>query len=816
MTNRFTQKAQGALKRALETARELGHTYIGSEHLLLGLAGEPDSISSKLLLSRGGTYDKLKNAVSGFAGTGSPTQLTPGDMTPKLKNIIEASGQESLKAGQSYIGTEHLLAALLAENDCIALRILAAGGVSALELKKELTSFLDTLPGRKSTREGGRDSMRLALPGAPNISNYGRNLTQLARAGQIDPIIGRDSETLRVIRILSRRRKNNPCLIGEPGVGKTAVIEGLAQRISDGSVPETLRDKIIITLDIPGMIAGAKYRGEFEERMKNVMEEVRKNESVILFIDEIHTIVGAGAAEGAVDAANIIKPALSRGELQVIGATTVSEYRRHIERDAALERRFQPVMVGEPSAEETVAILRGLRDRLEAHHKLRITDEAIEAAVSLSQRYINDRYLPDKAIDLVDEAAAARRIAAYAVPPPLAAARDRLNNLVSEKEEAIISQNFEQAARLRDEELGLRKQIEEEKYALPPRRAENNLSVGCEDIERTLSEWTGIPISRSDRSEAERILKLEARLGERIIGQDKAIALISAAIRRGRSGLRDPIRPSGSFLFCGPTGVGKTELARALSEAVFGRDNLVRLDMSEYMEKHSVSKLIGSPPGYVGYDEGGHLTELVRRRPYSVVLFDEIEKAHGDIFNILLQILDSGSLTDSQGRTADFRNTIIILTSNIGSSTGSRQGTLGFGGPATGSAEEEEARRINQAVREVFRPELLGRIDEVIVFRHLGEEDIRKITRLALNDVTKRANALGIILDFSDSVINFIASKGYSEKYGVRYLRRTVLSTLEDSLSGMILEGKIKPGDRVSVGAGEELEIIVNPTPAVK
>lgn len=817
MTNRFTQKAQNSLNRAAESARQLGHTYIGSEHLLLGLAGETDSISGKILTSRGATYDKLRGTIADYAGTGNPTVLSPADMTPKVKNIIETSAQESIKNGQSYIGTEHLLAALLAETDCMALRIMAASGVSVGDVKKELSAFLESVPGRTASRDTRRGELsRQGVPGAPNISNYGKNLTQLARTGLLDPVIGRDRETMRLIQILSRRTKNNPCLIGEPGVGKTAVVEGLAQRIANGRVPDILRDRTIVTLDIPGMIAGAKYRGEFEERMKNVMEEVRKNESIILFIDEVHTIIGAGAAEGAVDAANIIKPALARSELQLIGATTIAEYRRHIEKDAALERRFQPVTVGEPTEEEAMEILRGLRDKFEAHHRLTITDDAINAAVRLSVRYINDRFLPDKAIDLIDEASSACRIAAFAAPPAIAAAKERLLGIASEKEEAVIAQNFEKAAQLRDEELRLKQQLEEEKYSLSPSDyPESKITVEAEDIERTLTEWTGIPVSRSDENEAQRILGLSERLKNRIIGQDSAIDTISAAIRRGRSGLKDPARPLGSFLFCGRTGVGKTELARVLSDEVFGKNNFIRLDMSEYMEKHSISKLIGSPPGYVGYDEGGRLTESVRRHPYSVVLFDEIEKAHSDIFNILLQILDNGRLTDSQGRAADFRNTIIIMTSNIGFVSGERENTLGFATPVTNRSSEKDnkadASQILKAVNEAFRPELVNRIDEVIIFKALNGDDMLKITRLTLEEVTKRAEMLGITLSFADSAIILISNKGFSKKYGARNIRRTVVCEIEDKLSSMILEGKIKHSDTVLIEGDDAVKVTVNP-----
>ena len=798
MANRFTQKAQNALNRALLCARELGHTYIGSEHLLLGLAGEPESISQKLLASKGGDYKKLYQAVAEWAGFGMPSTLSPQDMTPKVKNIIEASAAESLKNGQSYIGTEHLLSALLSENDCMALRVLAASGVSVGELKKELTAFIDSIPGRSTGKElKARDTSRQAVPGAPVLSSYGRNLTEQAHEGKLDPTIGRDRETMRVMQILSRRTKNNPCLIGEPGVGKTAVVEGLAQKIADGKVPDNLKEKTIVTLDVPGMIAGAKYRGEFEERLKNVMEEVRKNKNIILFIDEIHTIIGAGAAEGAVDAANIIKPALARSELQVIGATTISEYRRHIEKDAALERRFQSVTVGEPSADEAVAILHGLRDKYEAHHGLSISDEAIEAAVSLSSRYITDRYLPDKAIDLIDEAASFRKIEAYTTPPALLEARERLSLLANEKEEAIISQDFETAARLRDEELSLKSKFDEDKKQWDNTHSETEIIVTADDISKTVTQWTGIPVSRPNSEDNVKLVGLDERLRERIIGQDEAVEIVVDAIKRGSSGLRDPSRPVGVFLFCGRTGVGKTEFAIALADELFGKQNMIRLDMSEYMEKHSVSKIIGSPPGYVGYDEGGRLTEAVRRHPYSVVLFDEIEKAHSDIFNLLLQIFDDGRLTDSQGRTVDFRNTIIIMTSNIGFGSTDMPKPLGFSEYSEKDKSAIEDRRVLKTVKDTFRPEFINRLDEIVVFKPLSPEVVVKITKSMLNTITKRALSLGIELIFSNAVTDYLANVGYDPQYGARNLKRTVVTSVENRLSQLLLEGEIKPSDEV-------------------
>lgn len=810
MTDRFTQKARTSLNRAMSCARELGHTYIGSEHLLLGLAGESGSIAERMLASRGGDYDRLYAAVAQWAGTGTPSHLSARDMTPKLKSILESSAHESLRMRQSYIGTEHLLWAILNTGECMALRVLSQAGIAPADLKKELTAFLDALPGRADKQTSGKEAKGELIPGAQTLSNYGKDLTAAAREGRIDPIIGRDRETVRVMQILSRRTKNNPCLIGEPGVGKTAVVEGLAQRIADGDVPDNLRDRVIVTLDIPGMIAGAKYRGEFEERMKNVMDEVRRNPSIILFIDELHTIIGAGAAEGAVDAANIIKPALARGDLQIIGATTIEEFRRHIERDAALERRFQSVMVGEPTPEQTVEILLGLRDKYEAHHGLTISDEAIDAAVRLSVRYITDRFLPDKAIDLVDEAAALRKMQAYSSPAPLNQTRDRLLRLAKEKEEAVMAQDFEQAARIRDSELSLQNQLEQDCKLLDDSRGESGITVTARDICETVTQWTGVPVALPDEDSNTELSGLEERLMRHVIGQDAAIHSVAAAIRRGRSGLRMPDRPVGVFLFCGRTGVGKTELALALADELFGRENIIRLDMSEYMEKHSVSKLIGSPPGYVGYDEGGRLTEAVRRKPYSVILLDEIEKAHPDIFNLLLQIFDSGRLTDSSGRVASFRNAVIIMTSNIGFSPGDRQRQLGFGGS---DATSDEQQAVSRAVRETFRPELINRLDEVIVFRPLDEATMLSITQNMLHDIIERAASLGIRLTFTPEAEQQLASDGYDPRYGARDLQRLISVKVEDPLSRMILDRSVKRGDEVIIDGygdgGTELAIQV-------
>ena len=804
MTNRFTAKAQNTLNNALRFARELGHTYIGSEHLLLALAAEQDSVASKTMGKRGVTPDKLRAEIVALVGEGTHSDASPADMTPRTKRIIEHSALESSRTGQHYIGTEHLLLALLAEEDSVACRVLNTLHVTPDELRRDLAAFFGAMGDKSDApREGrARDAkQKNTLGDAPTLAQYARDLTTMAREGKIDPIIGRDKETERVIQILSRRGKNNPCLIGEPGVGKTAVVEGLAQRIADGAVPETLKDKQIVTLDIASMIAGAKYRGEFEERMKSVMEEVAKSPRIILFIDEIHTIVGAGAAEGAVDAANIIKPALARGEMQLIGATTISEYRKHIEKDAALERRFQPVTVGEPTTEESVLILQGLRDKYEAHHKLKITDEAIKAAVDLSARYIADRFLPDKAIDLLDEAASRKRLSAHVSPPDLKETEERLATLTREKEEAISAQEFERAAALRDEEKTLREQYDTEKSKWENDVKTSDLSIGETDIADVVTQWTGIPVSRLLEEEGERLLHLEELLRARVIGQDEAVSAVARAIRRGRMGLKDPKRPIGSFIFLGPTGVGKTELCRALAELLFGDSNaMIRMDMSEYMEKHSVSKLIGSPPGYVGFEEGGQLTEKIRRKPYSVVLFDEIEKAHPDVFNILLQVLEDGVLTDSQGRRVDFKNTILILTSNVGASalTSPARGALGFTQSATDTSEAAAKQKVMDALKSTFRPEFLNRIDDIMIFNRLTEENIRAIAALLLGDVKKRIGALGISVTFEDSVAALVAKEGFDPVYGARPLRRAIVRLVEDTFSGAMLEGKFAAGDVVT------------------
>ncbi len=797
MPNKFTGKATNVLNKSLYLASELGHTYIGSEHLLLALTSETEGVAAKLLETRGVSFDKLRAAIAEKVGTGERTRVTPNDMTPRTKRIIENSAYQAMRFGQNYIGTEHLLLALLAEADSMAVHLLSDFSTSAKELAADTTAFMNGM----RTSEGGADvpgeeAAQKPVGDAKTIAKYGRDLTALAREGKLDPIIGRNDETDRVIQILSRRTKNNPCLIGEPGVGKTAVVEGLAERIANGAVPETLSGKRIITLDISGMIAGAKYRGEFEERMKAVMAEAAANPAIILFIDEIHTIIGAGAAEGAVDAANILKPALARGEMQVIGATTIGEYRKYIEKDAALERRFQSVSVGEPSPDEAVQILAGLRDKYESHHKVKITDEAIEAAVKLSVRYIGHRFLPDKAIDLIDEAASKLRIASHTSPPDLKEAEARLETLRAEKEEAIKSQDFEKAASLRDDEKKLADELEAKKSAWKSERDDRSLSVGAEEIADIVTAWTGIPVRRLADEEGERLTKLADILKEKVIGQDAAVESTARAIRRGRIGLKDPNRPTGSFLFLGPTGVGKTELARVLADVMFGdRSAMIRVDMSEYMEKHAVSKLIGSPPGYVGFEEGGQLTEKIRRKPYSVVLFDEIEKAHPDVFNILLQILEDGILTDSQGRRVDFKNTIIILTSNVGAAgIVEKKRALGFGS----QAEESPQEGVMAALRETFKPEFLNRLDEIIVFNKLSDEDIKKIARIMLAEIRTRIEGIGVSISFDESAVELLAKEGFDPVWGARPLRRAIQRKIEDSFASEMLDGgRIKAGNSV-------------------
>ena len=794
MSNKFTPKAQYALNAALAYASELGHSYIGSEHLLLGLLSTSDSAASKLLATRGVKLESVKATIVEITGTGSPEPVSPSDMTPRTKKIIELAASRSLGNGQSYIGTEHLLGAMLSDRDCVAVRILESLGAPIVEIKNDLDSYITSIPQSPAARRTGGESEKIKSDKNP-ILQYGRDLTEMARRNKIDPIIGRDRETERVIQILSRRTKNNPCLIGEPGVGKTAVVEGLAERIAEGDVPDTLRHKKIISLDLASMIAGAKYRGEFEERLKKVLSEVEKDPDLIIFIDEMHTIIGAGAAEGAVDAANIIKPAWARGELQIIGATTIAEYRRHVEKDAALERRFQSVTVGEPTREETLRILEGLRSKYESHHKLTITREAIVAATDLSMRYITDRFLPDKAIDLLDEAAARLRLKIFTSPPEHRRLEEEIKKASLEKAEAIAEQNFELAASLRDKEKQLTEKYDKMREEWERRKSAEELALSEGDVADIVTQWTSIPVSRLLESDAQKLSSLKERLSERVIGQDKAIDALSSAILRGRTGLGDPKRPIGSFIFAGQTGVGKTELCRALSSALFGNDEaMIRLDMSEYMEKHSISKLIGSPPGYTGYGEGGLLTEKVRRSPYSLVLFDEIEKAHPDVFNILLQILDDGTLTDSQGRRVDFKNCIIILTTNLGAKTFGETGKVGFLSSPRDGERNAERERIEGELRRAFRPELLNRIDEVIFFRSLDTSDLESIANVMLLSLTDRIENNGIFIEFDQSVVDALVSD-CDREFGARPLRRAIIKLIETPFSEAMLGGNIAKGD---------------------
>ena len=796
MADKFTQKAKSSIKSSLDIAQSLGHTYIGTEHLLLALANERNSVSARIMGERGAEYTIMKKKLSDTVGIGKESSLSSFDMTPKLKKIIAFSASE-LKS--KPIGTEDLLLSILADRDCMGFKLLEACGISINELRTDLLAYIETLSSNSHSAQNGEKADKRS---ASLLSLYGKDLCADAILGKLDPIIGRDKETEHVIRILSRRTKNNPCLVGEPGVGKTAVIEGIAERISNGNIPDSLRNKRVITLDIPAILAGAKYRGEFEERMKNIIDEVRKNPEIILFIDEIHTIVGAGAAEGAVDAANILKPSLARGELQIIGATTISEYRSHIEKDAALERRFQTVVVDEPTISETKEILLGLRSKYEEHHGLKISDEAIDAAIRLSIRYIPDRFLPDKAIDLIDEAASNLKIAALALPNDKKLLEKELANISEKKEVAILEQKFDLAQDIRKKELDL---IERLKALECKEQSDKTplLSVGENDIADIVTAWTSIPVSRLVEAESAKLLRLDNELRCSVIGQDKAIDAVVRAIKRGRVGLKDPKRPTGSFLFLGNTGVGKTELSRALARSLFGStDSIIRLDMAEYMEKHSVSKLIGSPPGYVGYGEGGQLTEKVRRRPYSLILLDEIEKAHPDVFNLLLSVLEDGILTDSAGRKVDFKNTIIIMTSNIGAS---HTGTLplGFSGCDKHPDPNSSSERMISELKKHFSPEFLNRVDDIVVFNSLSREDIKKIASGMLAELQKRALNIGIRLEFDDSVAALAASSFYDEKYGARSIRREIVHRIEDRLSSLILAGDITPDSTVNIAAKE-------------
>ena len=799
--NKFTPGAEEALRLSQEAAGELGHGYVGTEHLLLGLIREGAGIAHTVLTEAGLTDDMIVEIIKTSVGAGLPGSNPAQGLTPRAKHVVEIAMEDSIRGGYNYVGTEHLLAGILREGNNMAVRILRTAGVDAKHLYTALMQKLSDSPRGRSS-DAAKAAAKDDGGKTKTLKEFTRDLTADARAGKLDPVIGRDSEIQRVIQILSRRTKNNPCLIGEPGVGKTAIAEGLARKIVLGDVPDDLLDKRLLSLDLSGMVAGTKYRGEFEERIKKVLEEVQKSGNVILFIDELHTIVGAGSAEGAVDAANIIKPALGRGEIQVIGATTLNEYRKYIEKDAALERRFQPVQVGEPSREASLEILKGLREKYEQHHKLHITDEALEAAVSLSARYINDRFLPDKAIDLMDEAASRVRMEAEELSPELKSLEEKINALVKDKEAAIAAQDYEKAAQLRDIEKNYRDQVELEREKRKKNSAQHR-PVTEEDIAAVVSGWTGIPVTRLTEDEGERLLHMEDTLHKRVVGQDEAVKAVARAIRRGRVGLKDPKRPIGSFLFLGPTGVGKTELCKSLAEAMFGDENaMIRIDMSEYMERHTVSRLIGSPPGYVGHDEGGQLTEKVRRKPYSVVLFDEIEKAHEDVWNVLLQILDDGRITDSQGRTVDFKNTVIVMTSNIGAKALTAAGAkLGFSSEERGSDPDAETafQRARDTVmaelRQTFRPEFLNRIDDIIVFRALTQEDIQEVARRMLNTVSARMETMGIHLDASNEAVAELAKEGFDPKYGARPLRRAIQSKVEDAVAEKMLDGTFQTGD---------------------
>lgn len=798
---RFTEGARRALAEAQEAAKQLGHNYVGTEHLLLGLMHGNDSPAGRALAQAGASLNDVLRQTERLVGRGDYQFTDSFGYTPRTKKIIELSLYEAKTLNNSYIGTEHLLLALLREREGVAARILQDLGLDLNELRKAVVVSMgdagikqDGIHGEGSGRE------------TPTLDKYGKDLTQLARDGDLDPVIGRGDEITRIIQILSRRTKNNPVLIGDPGVGKSAIVEGLASKIVSGDIPEMLKGKRVVTLDLGGMLAGTKYRGEFEERIKSAIDELKSNKSTILFIDELHTVVGAGASEGSIDASNILKPALARGEIQVVGATTLDEYRKHIEKDAAFERRFQPVTVGEPSLDEAKQILFGLRDRYEAHHKARITDDAIVAAVELSSRYISDRFLPDKAIDIMDEAASKVRLQAYMSPPDLKELEAKIEAARKEKEEAVTNQNYERAAQVRDEEQSLRKQMEDLRKSWEDDRKEQKCIVTEDDVAHVVASWTGIPVKKINEDEAERLLRLEDTLHTRVIGQDDAVSAVARAIRRARAGLKDPKRPIGSYIFLGPTGVGKTELSKALAETMFGDENaMVRLDMSEYMEAHSVSKLTGSPPGYVGYDDGGQLTEKVRRKPYSVVLFDEIEKAHPDVFNALLQILEDGRLTDSKGRVVDFKNTILIMTSNVGAGKLSKASRLGFG--VDDSAIHSDYERMKEIMlgelKRTFRPEFLNRVDEVILFHSLEKEQTLEIVKLMLKSVILRLSERGITLSVTPEAEAFLAETGFDPQYGARPLRRAIQQQVEDSLSEEVLSGRIQLGDSVEAVLSE-------------
>ncbi len=802
MFGRYTERAQKVIMLAEKEARRLQHTYIGTEHLLLGLIQEGQGVAAKVLRSMGIGLEKVRQEVEKYIGPveGGGQEASDISLTPRAKKVLNLAIDEARQMGHNYIGTEHLLLGLIREGEGVAARVLNELGADLEAIRSEVVNML-----------GGTSSERSATAkkktNTPTLDEFSRDLTQQAEEGKLDPVIGREKEIERVIQILSRRTKNNPVLIGEPGVGKTAISEGLAQQIISGNVPEVLLNKRVILLDLSALVAGSKYRGEFEKRMKMVMEEIRQAGDIVLFIDELHTLVGAGAAEGAIDAANILKPALARGELQCIGATTLDEYRKYIEKDAALERRFQSILVEENSPEEAVEILKGLRDNYEAHHKVKISDEAISAAVSLSHRYITDRFLPDKAIDLIDEASSKVRLTENTRPPELKDLNEKMENLEQEKEAAIQAQEFEKAAKLRDEEKKLREELEKRKEEWEKTRGRSELEVTVEDIAQVVSQWTGIPVSKLATEESQKLLHLEEELHQRLIGQEEAVTAVARAVRRARAGLKDPDRPIGSFIFLGPTGVGKTELARALAEALFNdEDAMIRLDMSEYMEKHTVSRLVGSPPGYVGYDEGGQLTEKVRRRPFSVVLFDEIEKAHPEVFNILLQILEDGRLTDAHGRRVDFKNTVVIMTSNVGATMIEKQGGVGFrpGEEEDKSSYEAMKEKVTNELRRTFRPEFLNRVDETIVFHALNKNHIRKIVELMLEELNDRMQEQELELEVTKNAKDYLSEEGFDTQFGARPLRRAIQRLVENPLSEKVLEGEFQEGDKIIVDCVED------------
>ncbi len=815
MQNRFTKKANEALLAAREVSGELGHGYIGTEHILVGLLRAGGCLAAAVLNNHGVTEDKVRDLMEQLiAPSGGTAMEEPEGYTPRANRILEASVREAVRFKAALIGTEHILIAMIKETDSIAARLLNTLGVNVQKLYVDILLAMGEDGNLyREDFQNGRPRNRNGRSSTPTLDQYSRDLTALAREGKLDPVIGRGREIQRVIQILSRRTKNNPCLIGEPGVGKTAIAEGLASRIVEGNIPETIKDRRVLTLDLSGMVAGSKYRGEFEERIKRVLSEVKADGRVLLFLDELHTIIGAGGAEGAIDASNILKPSLARGEIQLIGATTIEEYRKYIEKDAALERRFQPVVVDEPSEEETVEILKGLRGSYEKHHGVKITDDALVAAAKLSKRYINDRFLPDKAIDLIDEASSKVRLGVFSSPKELKAIEEEIAKLGEEKEQAIIQEEYERAGEIKKKQEKKEEKKQKILVKWEKEKASLKLRVDEAQIAEVVSDWTKIPVKKLEQEEAERLKTLETILHKRVVGQEEAVTAVSRAIRRGRVGLKDPNRPIGSFLFLGPTGVGKTELSKALAEAMFGTESsVIRVDMSEYMEKHSVSKLIGSPPGYVGYEEGGQLSEKVRRNPYSVILFDEVEKAHPDVFNILLQVLDDGHITDAQGRRIDFKNTVLIMTSNAGAENIISPKRLGFGGNESEKESYNQMKsKVMDEVKKLFKPEFLNRIDEIIVFHALNKEHIHSIVLIMLDSLARRIKTqMNIAIEVDEAAREYIVEQGYDEKYGARPLRRAIQSKVEDALAERLLEGKVKAGDHVAVTKGEkELEFFV-------